>query len=102
LDDFTLAGKLFLEILRAQGDQAFYDSLCKEYFEGCKRGWARLCTAPSSATTNNALDSFNGNVLAREIAAGSRLTIALLFDKLEAVFRSESDLSKARQAQLLD
>jgi hypothetical protein len=98
LDDFTLAGKLFLEILRAQGDQVFYDALCKEYFQGCKRGWARSCTTPGSATTNNALESFNGNVLAREIAAGSRLTIALLFDKLEAVFRSESDLSKARQA----
>jgi hypothetical protein len=97
LDDFTLAGKLFLEILRAQGDQGFYDTLCKEYFEGCKRGWARSLTSPGSATTNNALESFYGNVLAREIAAGSRLTIAQLFDQLDAVLRSESDLSTARQ-----
>jgi hypothetical protein len=65
--------------------------LSKEYFEGCKRGWARSCTTPGSATTNNALESFNGNVLAREIAAGSRSNISQLFDQLDAVFRSESD-----------
>jgi hypothetical protein len=97
LDDFTLAGKLFLEIRRAQGDQGLYDTLCKKYFEGCKRGWAGLLISPGSATTNNALVSFNGNILAREIAAGLRLTIALLFDQLDAVFRSESNPSKARQ-----
>jgi hypothetical protein len=97
LDDFTLAGKLFLEILRAQGDQGFYDALCKEYFEGCKRGLERSLTSPGSATTNNALESSNGNEFAREITAGSRLTIAQLFDQLDAVFRSESELSTARQ-----
>jgi MULE transposase domain len=39
-DDFTLGSKLFLEILRAQGDQAIFDALSK-YFNGDKRGWAR-------------------------------------------------------------
>jgi MULE transposase domain len=97
LDDFTLAGKLFLEILWAQRYQGFYDTLCNEYFGGCKRGWARSCTMPGSATANNALESFNGNVLARDIAAGSRLTIPQLFDQLDAVYRSESELSAVRK-----
>jgi MULE transposase domain len=90
LDDFTLGSKLFLEILRSQGDQAFFDSLSKEYFEENKRGWARAFITRGSATTNNALESFNGNVLARDIAAGSRMTIAQLFTELDGVFRMES------------
>jgi hypothetical protein len=53
-----VAGKLFLEILRAQGDQVFYDTLRHEYFGGCKRGCARGFTIPGSATTHNALESF--------------------------------------------
>jgi hypothetical protein len=97
VNDFNLAGKLFLEILRAQGDQGIFDMLSKEYFESCKRGWARSCTKPGIATTNSALESFSGNVLAREIAAGSRSTISQLFDQLDAVFRSESNQSTSRQ-----
>ena len=50
-----------------------------------------------SATTNNALESFNGSVLARDIAAGSILTIAQLFDQLDSVYRSESELFTARK-----
>jgi MULE transposase domain len=89
-DDFTCASRLFLEILRAQGDQGFYDALSKEYFEESKRGWARAFITPGSATTNNALESFNGNVLAKDVAAGSRMTIAQLFEQLDGVFRVES------------
>jgi hypothetical protein len=66
-------------------------------FGGCKRGWARSFTIPGSATTNNALESYNGNELATDIAAGSRLTIAQLFDQLDAVYRSESELSTSRK-----
>jgi MULE transposase domain len=93
-DYFTLGSKLFLEILRAQADQAIFDALSKEYFEGDKRGWAREFITPCSATTNNALESFNGNVLARDIVAGSRMTIAQLFNELDGVFRMESVVSQ--------
>jgi hypothetical protein len=88
--DFTLASKLFLEIIRAQGDQGFYDALSKEYFEGNKRGWARAFITPGSATTNSALKSFNGSVLAKDIAAGSRMIIAQIFEQLDGLFRIES------------
>jgi hypothetical protein len=50
-----------------------------------------------SATTYNALESFNGNVLERDIAACSRLTTAQLFNQLDSVYRSDSELSIARR-----
>jgi hypothetical protein len=90
VDDFTLGSKVFLEILGSQGDQAFFDALSKEYFEGNKRGWARVFITRGSATTSNALKSVNGNVLAREIVAGSRMTIAQLFNELGVVLKMES------------
>jgi hypothetical protein len=90
VEDFTLASKRFLEIIRAQGDQWFNDALSKDYFEGNKCGWARAFITPGSATTNNAVESFNGNVLAKDIAAGSRLTIAQLLEQLDGLFRIES------------
>jgi hypothetical protein len=90
VEDFTLASKLFLEIIRAQGDQGFYEALSKEYFKGNKRGWARAFITSGSATTNNALESLNGNVLAKDIAAGSRMTMAQLFEQLDGLFRMES------------
>jgi MULE transposase domain/SWIM zinc finger len=99
-EEFSLASQLFLAILRDQGDQAFSDTLSKEYFEGHKRGWARSFTTRGSATTNNALESFNGNVLARDIAAGSRMTIAQLYEKLEGLFAAESALAAAGQPPL--
>jgi hypothetical protein len=64
--------------------------LSKEYFEGNKRGRARAFITHGSATTNNALESFNGNVLAKDTAAGSRMTIAQRFEQLDGLFSIES------------
>jgi SWIM zinc finger len=44
-----------------------------------------------SASTNNSLESFNGNALSRDIVGGTCTTMAQLFRDLDGVFRSHSE-----------
>jgi MULE transposase domain/SWIM zinc finger len=98
--EFELAGKIFLEILHAQGDGSFSDSLKKEYFDGIKVGWARAFLPCGSAGTNNSLEAFNGNILSKDIAAGSRMTLIQLFAELDGMFKAQSESMKARRPPL--
>jgi hypothetical protein len=43
-----------------------------------------------SASTNNSLEAFNGNVLYRDIVCGTRTTASQFFSAFEGLFRSQS------------
>jgi MULE transposase domain/SWIM zinc finger len=89
--DFTICADLFLTKLEAQGHEVMSNVLRNEYFHSMKRGWARAFMPCGSASTNNSLESFNGNALSRDIVGGTRTTMAQLFRDLEGFFRSQSE-----------
>jgi hypothetical protein len=89
--DFTICDDLFLSKLEVQGHEMLNSVLRNEYFHGMKRGWARAFTPCGSASTNNSLQSFHGSALSRDIAGGTRTTMAQLFRDLDGFFRSQSE-----------
>jgi MULE transposase domain len=88
--DFNLCSELFLACLEAQGDCKMASTLRREYFSEQKWGWARCVLPMGCAGTNNSLEAFNGNVLARDVVAGTRMTMTQFFVRLDGVFRSHS------------
>jgi MULE transposase domain len=90
--EFNLCSDLFLACFEAQGDSHMASILKKEYFSPGKQGWARCMIPKGSAGTNNSLEAFNGNMLARDIAAGSRMTMSQFFSKLEGFFKAQSSV----------
>jgi hypothetical protein len=58
-----------------------------------KRGWARSMMPKGSASTNNSLEAFNGNVLSQGIVCGTRPCMSQLFSDFEGLFRSQSNRS---------
>jgi MULE transposase domain len=89
--DFTICADLFLTKLEAQGHEILSNVLRNEYFHSMKRGWARAFMPCGSASSNNSLESFNGNALSRDIVGGTRTTMDQLFRDLEGFFRSQSE-----------
>jgi hypothetical protein len=53
-----------------------------------------------SASTNNSLEAFNGNVLSRDIVCGTGTTISQFFSAFEGPFRSQSNRSDSNLAPL--
>jgi MULE transposase domain len=100
LHEFVLCSELFLSYLESQGDFHFAGILRRDYFSKGKTGWARHIMPKSCAATNNSLEAFNGNVLAKDIVAGSRTTMAQFFTSLEGLFRSQSSLIRQSVAPL--
>jgi hypothetical protein len=74
--DFTICGDLFLPKLEDQGHETLSSVLRNEYFHSMKRGWARSFMSCGSASTNNSLESLNGNALSRDIVGGTRGNMA--------------------------
>jgi hypothetical protein len=53
-----------------------------------------------SASTNNSLEAFNGNVLSRDIVRGTLTTMSQFFSAFEGLFRSQSNRSTSNLAPL--
>jgi hypothetical protein len=67
--DFTICADLFLTKLEAHRHKILRNVLHSEYFLSIERGWARAFMPCGSASTNNLLESFNGNALSRTLLA---------------------------------
>jgi hypothetical protein len=92
IHEFTLFSDLFLQVLHAQGVSELSSTLRAEYFQGIKRGWA-ICMMPcGSAGTNNSLEAFNRSILETDIAAGSRMIMALFLESVEGLLRQQSQI----------
>jgi hypothetical protein len=53
-----------------------------------------------SASTNNSLEAFNGNVLSWDIVCGTRTSMSQFFSAFEGLFRSQSSRSASTLAPL--
>jgi hypothetical protein len=82
---------LFLTKLEARGHVILITVLHNEYFHGMKRGRARAFIPCGSTSTNNSLESFNGNALSRDIVGGTRTTMTQLFRDFDWFYGSQSE-----------
>jgi len=92
--------KIFLE----SNNHTEHAQMIEDYSRDGQRGWSRAYMPCGSATTNNALESFNYHALQATLSNGARSTVGDLIQKLKSHIHARSiiDLSKEYPLTPLD
>lgn len=96
---FDICTELYITCLKSE-NHIEHAMMMENYSKDGQKGWCRAYMPIGSATTNNALESFNRHAMQSTLSGGSRSTIGELIDHTQEFIRGASMLENAKDFPL--